>query len=120
MGLDVTFYKAKRGETGDMEEVAYFRKVNFLVKYFQYEKNFSLEKISTPKVQLLLDYCVKVLGDRSEETSKKLLPTQGGFFFGSTEYDQWYYEDVERVYETFKEILDDLSDDEDLFMRCWW
>lgn len=120
MGLDVTFYKAKRGETDNMKEVAYFRKVNFLVKYFQYEKNLSLEKIFIPKVQLLLDYCTKVLEDKNEETSKKLLPTQGGFFFGSTEYDQWYYEDVKRVYETFKEILNNLSDDEDLFMCCWW
>lgn len=120
MGLDISFYKAKRGETDNMKEVAYFRKVNFLVKYFQYEENLSLKKLFIPKVQLLLDYCVKVLGDRSEETSKKLLPTQSGFFFGSTEYDQYYYEDVERVYETFKEVLDDLSDDEDLFMYCWW
>lgn len=120
MGLDISFLKAKKGEANNMKEVAYFRKVNFLVKYFQYEENCSLKKLFIPKVQLLLDYCVKVLGDRSEETSKKLLPTQGGFFFGSTEYDQWYYEDVERVYEIFKEILDDLSDDEDLFMYCWW
>ena len=135
MGLDIQFYKTKKQDwkeyqhnenpsiddgTLSLLEVAYFRKVNFLVRYFQYKKNLSLEKISTPKVQLLLDYCTKVLGDRSEETSKKLLPTQDGFFFGSTEYDQWYYEDVERVYETFKEILDDLSDDEDLFMCCWW
>lgn len=44
MGLDISFHKAKRGETDNMKEVAYFRKVNFLVKYFQYEKNLSLEK----------------------------------------------------------------------------
>lgn len=27
--------------------------------------------------------------------AKELLPTQEGFFFGSTDYDQWYVEDLE-------------------------
>ena len=29
------------------------------------------------------------------EIAKKLLPTQGGFFFGSTDYDQWYWQELE-------------------------
>lgn len=28
------------------------------------------------------------------EVAEELLPTQGGFFFGGTNYDQWYMEDI--------------------------
>jgi hypothetical protein len=28
------------------------------------------------------------------DIAEALLPTQGGFFFGSTSYDQWYMEDI--------------------------
>lgn len=34
----------------------------------------------------------KVLSNK--ELAEELLPTTSGFFFGSTDYDQWYYEDV--------------------------
>lgn len=30
----------------------------------------------------------------NKERAAELLPTTSGFFFGSTDYDQWYYEDV--------------------------
>ena len=35
--------------------------------------------------------------------AKELLPTQGGFFFGSTDYNQWYYDDLLNT----KRILED-------------
>ena len=34
--------------------------------------------------------------------AKELLPTQGGFFFGGTDYDQWYWEDLQYT----KDVLD--------------
>lgn len=36
-----------------------------------------------------------------------LLPTQGGFFFGSTDYDEWYIRDVESTVEQIRTILAD-------------
>jgi len=35
-------------------------------------------------------------------TAEELLPTEEGFFFGGTSYDQWYYEDLQRT----KDMLD--------------
>jgi hypothetical protein len=29
--------------------------------------------------------------------AKRLLPTQSGFFFGGTDYDAWYFEDVKQT-----------------------
>ena len=36
--------------------------------------------------------CDKVLDDNS--LAEELLPTRSGFFFGSTDYDEWYFEDI--------------------------
>lgn len=35
----------------------------------------------------------------------KLLPTQNGFFFGSTEYDKWYLQDIDYTIEQFGKII---------------
>jgi hypothetical protein len=43
------------------------------------------------------------------EIAEKLLPTQDGFFFGSTEYDQYYLEDLEYTRDILTEILNDLE-----------
>jgi len=40
----------------------------------------------------------------------ELLPTQEGFFFGSTDYDQYYYEDL--IY-TQKMLTAELKEDDD-------
>lgn len=38
---------------------------------------------------------------------EELLPTESGFFFGGTEYDQWYISDIEYTYETLKKVLEE-------------
>ena len=41
----------------------------------------------------------------------QLLPTQAGFFFGSTDYDQGYYQDIEDTVKILQEALSDPSGD---------
>ena len=38
--------------------------------------------------------------------AKELLPTTEGFFFGGTDYDEWYYQDIEYTANKIIEILD--------------
>lgn len=38
-------------------------------------------------------------------TVEDLLPTQDGFFFGTYEYDEYYWSEVERTYEAINTIL---------------
>lgn len=135
MGLDIQFYKTKKqdwekyqhnenpstdGSTLSLSEVAYFRKVNFLVRYFNYEDNLSLIEIDKHQIENLIDVCVEVLEAKNASVSEILLPTTSGFFFGSTDYDRYYYESVEEVLLTFKDILKNLKDDEVILMQCWW
>lgn len=35
----------------------------------------------------------------------EIFPTQSGFFFGSTEYDEWYFQDLEYTVKTLEEII---------------
>jgi hypothetical protein len=41
----------------------------------------------------------------------ELLPTQSGFFFGSTDYDEGYYQDIEDTVKILQEALSDPSGD---------
>ena len=106
-------------------EVAYFRKVNFLLPYFGYEENCSEIVIDKCEVEELIDDCKRVLAtkdtDEAESVADELLPTEEGFFFGNTDYDEWYFNDVQRVMDKFTEILNDFDFDEnELIMNCWW
>ena len=42
----------------------------------------------------------------------ELLPTQSGFFFGSTEYDQYYIEDLQRTKDVLTEVLNEPEADQ--------
>lgn len=101
------------------KEVAYFRKVNFLLPFFEYGENCSRLEIDDYKIDELLVNCKQVLEDHS--LAETLLPTQSGFFFGDTEYNDCYFDDVKEVYCKFSEIAEDFNSDEDILtMVCWW
>ena len=49
--------------------------------------------VSKQQLQALLGLVHNVLADHSSAPAQ--LPTEGGFFFGSTDYDDYYFEDLE-------------------------
>ena len=51
-----------------------------------------LEKLKT--------ICEEVL--KHPEKAEELLPTQEGFFFGTTDYDEWYFNDIQDTIEICK------------------
>lgn len=51
----------------------------------------------------LLNVCKEVINDKSK--ASKLLPTKQGFFFGSTEYDEFYFDSIERLIKILEEEL---------------
>ena len=208
-------YKSFNMGKFEMKEVAYFRKVNFLLPFFDYEENCSDLEISKCQVEDLIARCNLILelnkafdadkaikeldniggvnttnlledmelefqkhigmkvcrnrnvygyGSTESEYNKimseiekdffgfvekntdtclddyrgksyyieldeftkqnllgNILPTTSGFFFGSTEYDEWYFKDVEDVRNKFSKLLDKIDwSNETLYMHCWW
>lgn len=70
----------------------------------------------------LLDLCNQVLEDHSK--AQYLLPTMNGFFFGDTDYDEYYFKNVEEVRDVVKDKLlpafDDLDENEYIeFSTCY-
>ena len=115
------------GQAYGVQEVGYFRKVNFLLPYFGYGKNCSFCECTLEDVETLLSFCRKILKHKSKKQADYLLPTESGFFYGSTEYDESYFEDVKDVREWCKRILKEFDNDSDedengyvLLMFCWW
>ena len=122
MGLDMYLeHKISRMYTGidgrrrtDIEsvEIGYWRKFNALHDYIV--SNFSNGKddcrpigLGSGAVAQILEVLEKVNKDNSK--AEELLPTASGFFFGSTEYDEWYFKDVERSIEIFREAREILE-----------
>lgn len=67
--------------------------------------------VSKAKLKELLNACNEVLANR--EVAKNKLPTQAGFFFGSLDYDDWYFEDLEYTKDLLTKVLDFLNANED-------
>ena len=134
MGLDIYFHKCKVAEWDayqkemeaenapefNPEEIGYFRKVNFLMQEFAYYGNCEYRDITREELETLQDKCTRLVACQDAELAKSLLPTSSGFFFGSTDYDEWYFSDVKEVLNWVNGVLDALEDDEVVLMYCWW
>ena len=126
MGLDMYLMQRIRKEEHIEDtdiELVYWRKANAIHKFFtdineQYDSCESIE-VTKDMLGMLLDRCTMVLEDRSR--ADELLPTTNGFFFGSTEYDEWYFNKLE---DTVRDITPILSDgdikDGDLYYYGWY
>ena len=99
MENDGSEYAAKSIEYYRTHGIAmYWRKANAIHKWFvdnvQYGEDDCKEYTVYPEQLVeLRDLCRKVLA--AKEEAERLLPTQSGFFFGGTEYDDWYFSDLE-------------------------
>lgn len=105
-------------------EVAYWRKSNQIHKWFVDNCQDGRDECQTtfvPRVSLeeLLEVCNKVLEDKN--LASELLPVASGFFFGSEDYDESYFEDIKLTAERLTKILADKTLDEaDFYYRSSW
>ena len=73
-------------------DVGYWRKANAIHDWFVRECQGGVDEcqpsyVGREQLVELKEACEQVLADRSK--AKELLPTASGFFFGSTDYDEW-------------------------------
>lgn len=81
-------------------KVGYWRKANQIHQWFvdnvqDGEDNCAEYYVSREQLQELNDVCMKVWKSKNKRIAEDLLPTQVGFFYGSYEIDEWYWEQVE-------------------------
>jgi hypothetical protein len=90
--------------------VAYWRKANHIHEWFvknvqDGEDDCKTYFVSREKLMELEQACRKVVEAGTGEVASKLLPTASGFFFGGTEYDEYYFEATDWTAKRLAEIL---------------
>lgn len=103
--------------------VAYWRKANAIHKWFCDLDGGKDEcqniYVTMDRLLELRDLCQRVLNDPS--LAEELLPSQSGFFFGSTDYDDWYITDLKLTIDQIDRILKPIkSDYADFIYRASW
>jgi len=96
--------------TNITEELGYWRKANQIHRWFVENVQDGVDNcgeyfVSKTDLQSLLDVCLAVKLDHSQ--AEELLPAASGFFFGNTDYDEWYYNDIDHTIVILKEALTD-------------
>ena len=110
--------------------VAYWRKANAIHSWFvanTQDGNDNCQKsyVSRENLIELLKKCQKVLKVRGKKDEKdkvlSILPPQSGFFFGSTDVDESYWEDVEITISQIEKILNnkELENFEFYYQASW-
>lgn len=103
-------------------QVGYWRKANAIHRYFVEqvdggEDDCEPVAVGRDNLQDLLALCKAVLV--VPESAEEKLPTQGGFFFGDTEYGEGYRMDLIRTIEILEGALI-LPEEWDFYYRASW
>lgn len=105
------------------KEEIYWRKSNWLRQWMIDNADYPEDGncidwlVSNEKLKKLIDDINNVLNNK--EKAKDILSTSSGFFFGDTDYNNYYFTDLETTQrELLKLNLD--SDDNDYFYSEWW
>lgn len=101
------------------ESDVYFRKVNFVYRFFSDKLVDECCFADKSDIEELISRCDKVLADHS--LASKLLPTTSGCFFGSIEYDDWYFKGVENCKRQMENLLSKYDEETDVvfFIMSW-
>ena len=94
-------------------QVGYWRKVNAVHNWFIRELadgEDNCQPIYVPRSSLvdLKIICERILKDN--ELADELLPTGAGFFFGNTDYDEWYFHGIENTAKIVTKLIEDVPE----------
>jgi hypothetical protein len=90
--------------------IAYWRKANQIHSWFvrnvqEGRDNCENYPVPVAKLDELLQLVTKVLDNHTKEYAHKYLAPEQGFFFGTYEVDEWYWEQLEYTKKRLTEIL---------------
>lgn len=100
--------------------VGYWRKANAIHAWFVRECAEGVDECQPIRVgngklrelKVIIEFLTFIKDEpNASEQIEKLLPTQGGFFFGSTEYNEYYWHDLQRTLEILNKAIE-LEEDE--------
>jgi hypothetical protein len=102
-------------------EAMYWRKSNQIHKWFVDNVQDGVDEcqphyVSREQLAQLRDLILEAL----EERDSSLLPTQAGFFFGTTDVDEWYWKDLSDTAEGIDKLLTEFDDKWEFEYRSSW
>lgn len=142
MGLDMYLMRANREEAEGWKnlaaderisimdqspwtEVCYWRKANQIRQWFvdncdyPADGNCDEAEVTKENLEALIDTCRKVI--ENHKLADELLPCSKGFFFGSQDYDEWYFEDLEHTITTCEDIIKSTNWEKEIVTYSdWW
>lgn len=95
-------------------EVGYWRKANHIHNWFVEnvqggEDECEPHQVTKEQIQDLLEDVNKVLKSRDDNQAKELLPTVSGSFFGSAEFDEYYYDSLQETRKILEKTLNSVN-----------
>ena len=122
VGSDIKFLVKDSPSISVEMKVGQWRKANAIHAYFvdncqNGEDDCRESYVDREKLVELLDLCKQVIADHSK--ADELLSTQSGFFFGSTEYGEWYFQDLEDTVSILENCLS-MGDDWSFYYQSSW
>lgn len=105
-------------------EAMYWRKANAIHGWFvenvqDGEDNCREYEVDRKQLETLRDLCKDILENPDAERDDDLDPLEG-FFFGSYEKDEYYYEDLKNTVEGLSRVLDELPDEYSFHYQASW
>ena len=144
MGLDMYLMAGAPDSCFGREiELGYWRKANAIHNWFVENVQNDVDDcdeypVSREQLQALLDTVNIVLSGselvddvdgcsswdadkiiKNSSVAELHLPTRSGFFFGSIDYDQWYYEDLEHTKKVLEAALANNNIDKFYYHSSW-
>ena len=118
----------------EMSEVFYWRKANAIHAWFEryLQREQGIEEIEDCEeytidrkcLEELVSDCKSVLAYSQDkcfkEVAARYMPTQAGFFYGSTQYDEWYVHDLQETATELASILSDTDNNDEFAYVAWW
>lgn len=107
-------------------KVGYWRKANAIHDYFVRECQNGVDECQETYIERdslieLRDKCLELIKNKgNNDLASKLLPTAEGFFFGGTEYDDWYWQEIENTYKLLTDLLIDVPENWGFIYRSSW
>lgn len=104
-------------------DAMYWRKANAIHKWFvencqDGEDNCREYWVGYKQLTELVEQCRLALDQKHK--ASEILPTQGGFFFGDTDYGEYYYQDLEETVKGLEKVLKLDSSKWDFYYRASW
>jgi len=114
--LDATKVVSDEGAIIVRVTVAYWRKANQIHKWFVDKCQGGVDdcryaEISRKTLVELRDLCQSLIAEKDADRADEKLPPQAGFFFGSTEVDDYYWEDLELTLKQLNRVLEHTPED---------